>query len=231
MLESAHGGVFTDRLAVAGSEDQLLYGALVLLSNTMQSHALVSYRGTGTRLGLELLSILLKDASCLHWRPLDESPQRHPALLQNHAKHQNWVLVLAFKRERVMIIHPWHKTADLSTEALLRSKLKCAIRQDGKGTLHFLNEILTQHGMKNKDLYSTVNIFSNRETATLIVSGQADAAPGTQGVAAEFGLTSSLTWAGKLWILSSDGMCISGSFFRNFWSCYECHKSWNKPKN
>ena len=74
MLESVHGGVFTDRLAVAGSEDQLLYWALVLLSNTMQSHALVSYTGTGTRLGLELLSAQLVDASCLHWRPLDESP-------------------------------------------------------------------------------------------------------------------------------------------------------------
>ena len=189
MLESAHGGVFTDRLVVAGSEDPLLYGALVLLSNTIQSHALERYTGTGTRLGLELLSAQRVDASCLHWRPLDESPQRHPALLQNHAKHQNWVLVLAFKRERVMIILPGHKTADLSTEALLRSELKWGIRQDGKGTLHFLNEILTQRGMKNKDLYSTVNIFSNRETATLVVSGQADAAPGTRGVAAEFGLT------------------------------------------
>ena len=43
--------------------------------------------------------------------------------------------------------------------------------------------------MKNKDLYSTVNIFYNRETDTLIVSGQADAATGTLVVAAEFGLT------------------------------------------
>ena len=81
-----------------------------------------------------------------------------------------------------MIIHPGHKTADLSTEALLRSELKWGIRQDGNGTLHFINVILTQHGMKNKDLYSTVNIFSNRETATLIVSGLADAAPGEHGV-------------------------------------------------
>ena len=89
MLETAHGSVFTDRLAVPGSEDQLLYVALVLLSNTMQSHALVSYTGTGTRLGLELLSAQRMDASCLHWGPLDESPQRYPALLQNHAKHQN----------------------------------------------------------------------------------------------------------------------------------------------
>ena len=52
MLESSHGGVFTDRLAVAGSENQLLYWALVLLSNTIQSHALERYTGTGTRLGL-----------------------------------------------------------------------------------------------------------------------------------------------------------------------------------
>ena len=49
MSEPTHGGVFTDRLVVAGSEDPLLYGALVLLSNTMQSHTLVSYTGTGTR--------------------------------------------------------------------------------------------------------------------------------------------------------------------------------------
>ena len=88
-----------------------------------------------------------------------------------------------------MIIHPEQKTIELSTETLLPSELKCGIRQDGKGTLHFLNEILTQHGMKNKDLYSTVNIFSNRETATLIVSDQTDAVPGPQVVAAEFGLT------------------------------------------
>ena len=88
-----------------------------------------------------------------------------------------------------MIIHPGLITDDLSIEALPRSELKCGIRQDGKGTLHFLNEILTLRGMKNKDLYSTVNIFYNRETATPIVSGQADAAARKRGVAAKFGLT------------------------------------------
>tara|TARA_B100000949_G_scaffold136828_1_gene120419 strand:- start:244 stop:495 length:252 start_codon:yes stop_codon:yes gene_type:complete len=83
---------------------------------------------------------------------------------------------------------------------------------------------VTQHGKKNKDLYSTVNIFSNRETATLVVPGQADAASGTRGVAAEFGLNFiNLDW--KVLILPLDGMCISGRFFRNFWSSYECQKS------
>ena len=87
-----------------------------------------------------------------------------------------------------MIIHPGDKTADLSTEALLRSELKWGIRKEDNGTLYFLNEMLTQHGMKNKDLYSTVNIFSYRETAPLIVLSQADTATGTRFIATTFGI-------------------------------------------
>ena len=188
MLESAHGGVFTDRLVIAGSEDPLLYRTLLRLSNNMKSHALVSYTGTGTRLGLELLSAQKVNASCLNWGEVEESPQRHPALLQNYKLHQQWVLVRAFKRERGFMIHPDRKPADCSSESLLRSELKWGIRQDGSGTLHFLNELLAQHSMKINDLSSTVKVFSNRETAALIVSGQVDTATGTRSVATEFGL-------------------------------------------
>ena len=188
MLESAHGGVFTDRLVIAGSEDPLLYRTLLRLSNNMKSHALVSYTGTGTRLGLELLSAQKVNASCMNWGEVEESPQRHPALLQNYKLHQQWVLVRAFKRERGFMIHPDRKPADCSSESLLRSELKWGIRQDGSGTLHFLNELLTQYNMKIKDLSSTVKVFSNRETAALIVSGQVDSATGTRSVATEFGL-------------------------------------------
>ena len=161
MLESAHGGVFTDRLVIAGSEDPLLYRTLLRLSNSMESHSLVSYTGTGTRLGLELLSAQKVNASCLNWGEVYESPQRHPALLQNYKQHQQWVLVRAFKRERGIIIHPERKPDDCSSESLLRSELKWGVRQDGSGTLHFLNELLTQHKMKIKDLSSTVKVFSN----------------------------------------------------------------------
>ena len=188
MLESAHGGIFTDRLVIAGSEDPLLYRTLLRLSNNMRSHALVSYTGTGTRLGLELLSAQKVNASCLNWGEVEESPQRHPALLQNYKQHQQWVLVRAFKRERGFMIHPDRKPADCSSESLLRSELKWGIRQDGSGTLHFLNELLAQHSMKINDLSSKVKVFSNRETAALIVTGQVDAVTGTRSVAAEFGL-------------------------------------------
>ena len=188
MLESAHGGIFTDRLVIAGSEDPLLYRTLLRLSNNMRSHALVSYTGTGTRLGLELLSAQKVNASCMNWGEVEESPQRHPALLQNYKQHQQWVLVRAFKRERGFMIHPDRKPADCSSESLLRSELKWGIRQDGSGTLHFLNELLAQHSMKINDLSSKVKVFSNRETAALIVTGQVDAVTGTCSVATEFGL-------------------------------------------
>ena len=70
--------------------------------------------------------------------------------------------------------------------------------------------------MKNKDLYSTVNIFSNRETAALIVSGQADVTPGTRSVATEFGLTFINLGSGALNFAVRRGMSVSESFFRNF---------------
>ena len=49
--------------------------------------------------------------------------------------------------------------------------------------------MLTQQNKKIKELSSIVKVFSNRETAALIVSGQIDATTGTRSVATEFELT------------------------------------------
>ena len=70
----------------------------------------------------------------------------------------------------------------------MRSELKCGVCQSGSVTLHFHNELLTQHNMKIKDLSSIVKVFYNRETAAPIFSGQLDAATGTRSVSKEFGL-------------------------------------------
>ena len=65
---------------------------------------------------------------------------------------------------RGFMIHPYCKPAYCTSESLLRSELKWGIRQDGSGTMHFLNDLLTQHSMNIKDLSSTSKVFSNRET-------------------------------------------------------------------
>jgi excisionase family DNA binding protein len=43
MLESSHGGLLTDRMVIAGSDDPLLYRALMLLAAELRGQALVSY--------------------------------------------------------------------------------------------------------------------------------------------------------------------------------------------
>ncbi len=188
MLESAHGGVLTDRLVVAGSEDPLLYRALLRMSHNMQTHALISYTGTGTRLGLGLMAAHRADVCCMHWGPAEESQMRHPALLSHYTQHRNWTLVRACKREQGIMLHPGLFESETDAEKVLKSGIRWVMRQDGSGSQRFLHETLTQRQMTLDDLRIEDTAFSNREAACMINHGHADAAPGVRGVANEFGL-------------------------------------------
>ena len=100
MLESSHGGVLTDRMILAGSDDPLIYGAVMQLANEIQARALISYTCTGTQLGLSLLARHRADVCGMHWGPADESRNRHPALIRQYPQHHDWALVRAFYREQ-----------------------------------------------------------------------------------------------------------------------------------
>ncbi len=106
MMDSAHGGLLTDRLVIAGSDDPLLYRVVSAFARDINAMAQVSYTPTGTRLGLELLQASRVDVSSLHWGPSDESRTRHPALLRQHPQHSNWVLIRAFTREQGLMVRP-----------------------------------------------------------------------------------------------------------------------------
>jgi excisionase family DNA binding protein len=106
MLESSHGGLLTDRLVLAGSDDPLLYRVIQHLARDTGARGLVSYTATGTRLGLELLQAHRADACGLHWGPSSESHLRHPALLSQFPGHRRWVMIRAFRREQGLMLHP-----------------------------------------------------------------------------------------------------------------------------
>ena len=57
LLESSHGGLLTDRIVIAGSDDPLLFRAITQVATSLQSHALISYTATGSQLGLSLLLV------------------------------------------------------------------------------------------------------------------------------------------------------------------------------
>lgn len=187
MMDSAHGGLLSDRLVIAGGDDPLLHRVLVAFAHDVDAMAQVSYTPTGTRLGLELLQANRVDVSALHWGPLAESQTRHPALLRQHPQHRNWVLIRAFTREQGLMVRPDIGRQMNKVEDIVRGNYRWVQRQAGSGAQRFLMEMrkLTAAGA---DLNISATALTEREAAAAIVLGQADIAPGARATATEAGI-------------------------------------------
>ena len=188
MLDSAHGGLLSDRLSIAGSDDPLLHRLLTLYIRDIHAHAQISYTPTGTRLGLELLQANRINISALHWGPLKESHLRHPALLRQYSQHRKWVLVRAFAREQGLMVRPGIVHASDNLETLFSPRYRWVERQTGSGAQRFLLEIRKSTG-NAEPLNVTVTALSEREAAAALILNQADIAPGGRSAASETGLT------------------------------------------
>ena len=188
LLESSHGGLLTDRIVIAGSDDPLLYRAVTLMAAELQGRALVSYAAIGTQLGLSVLARRRADACALHWGPDSESLQRHPALLRQHVQHKDWILVRLFRREQGLMMAPGLWRGDSRIEQLFAPDVRWVARQEGAGSQRFLREIIAQHRLDPADRRTTARAYSERDAASAIATGQADVAPGVRAAAGEFGL-------------------------------------------
>jgi len=192
LLESSHGGLLTDRLVIAGSDDPLLNRLITSLAGTAGAKVLVSYSPTGTRLGLDLLASFRADISCLHWGPAEESHIRHPALLQPYRQHNNWLLVRAFRREQGIMVRP--SLLDATDNAVvdvgdfLNQPWRWSLRQQGAGSQRFFLETLSQFGIQEDALAITCHANTEREAAACLAMNLADLAPGVRASATEFGL-------------------------------------------
>ena len=188
ILDSAHGGLMTDRLIVSGSDDPLLYRLITQFAQETGAHALISYTPTGTRLGLDLLQSHRVDACCIHWGPNEESSTRHPALIRQYSQHRNWVLIRAFKREQGLMVSPSVLEQTDEAEKLFDPRYRWALRQSGAGAQRFLSEVLSQHQLNSSNLNITATALSEREAAAAIAMDHADVAPGARSAAQEYGL-------------------------------------------
>lgn len=188
VLESSHGGVLTDRIVLVGSDDPLVYRAIMQLANQIQTRALISYTCTGTQLGLSLLARHRADICAMHWGPAAESQRRHPALIAQYPQHRAWVLVRAFYRQQGLIVAPGFREPPDNVDKLFVPEVRWAMRQEGAGSQRFLAETLAQHNVDPAKLRVTARANSEREAASLVAMGHADVAPGARGAATEFGL-------------------------------------------
>jgi putative molybdopterin biosynthesis protein len=188
LLESSHGGILTDRLVIAGSDDPLLQRAVTLMAAELQGRALVSYAAVGTQLGLSVLARRRADACVIHWGPESESLQRHPALLRQHVQFKDWILVRVCLREQGLLLAPGLHEDDRRVERLFAPDVRWVARQEGAGSQRFLREIVAEHRLDPASRRTTARAYSERDAASAIATGQAEVAPGVRAAAGEFGL-------------------------------------------
>jgi excisionase family DNA binding protein len=186
LTRSSHGGVFTDRLVIAGADDPLTSRLVSSLSAELDARALIAYAPTGTRLGLKLLAAERCDAALVHWGPAEESELRHPGLLRGFAEHGKWVLVRACRREQGLMLAPGVKPDGAA--ALLAGGLRVAAREPGSGTGRYFEEALARAGIAQEKVAIGTRVRTDREAAECLRRGEADLAPASRAAATESGL-------------------------------------------
>lgn len=188
LLESCHGGLMTDRLILAGSDDPLLQAMSNRLTQQLRTSGLFSYCVTGTRLGLDLLARGRVDACAIHWGRAEESGMRHPALLKQYTQSKHWILVHLFTRSQGLIVRQTDRPRLSDPEQAFSFSTRWVTRQEGAGSQRFLSEWLTQNGRPMDSLTVSTTAYSEREVASFIANEEADIGPGTLSAAREFGL-------------------------------------------
>ncbi len=188
LLESCHGGILTDRLLIAGSDDPLLTRLVTDLINQFEAEALIGYTSTGTTLGLSLLARRRTDICAIHWGPLQESHIRHAALIQQYAESSQWLIVRLFQREQGFMLAAGLEIDGLGIGDIFRQNWIWAMRRNGAGSQRFLEDTAATYGVNLAELNSTPQLQTEREAASLLSREQADIAPGPRSVAREFGL-------------------------------------------
>jgi putative molybdopterin biosynthesis protein len=188
LLESSHGGLLTDRIVIAGSDDPLLFRAIAQVAASLKSRALISYTATGSQLGLALLANRRADVCGVHWGPAAESYQRHPALLRQYVQAGEWALVRLYRREQGLVVAPGLWSPGDGVEGLFRRNVRWVERQEGAGSQRFLRELISLHDLNPADRRITGRASTEREAASLVAIGHAEVCPGIRASAGEFGL-------------------------------------------
>jgi excisionase family DNA binding protein len=210
LLESSHGGLLTDRIVIAGSDDPLLFRAITHVANTVRSQALISYTATGSQLGLSLLSHRRADVCGIHWGPAEESHNRHPALIRQFVQSADWALVRLFRREQGLLVSPGMWSTPIDIEEFFNPQVRWVERQEGAGSQRFLREMIAQHDLDPAKRRITGHASTEREAASMLAMGHAEVAPGVRAAATEFGLDFvSIGWE------AFDFALYRGIFFRN----------------
>lgn len=192
LLENSHGGVMSDRLLIAGSDDQLIHQVCDRSAIDWQQHALVSYSPSGTRHGLRMLDTGRVDACFINWGANEDNARRHLGLLRCYRNHQSWVIVRCLQRSQGIVlsksINESLNRSDGLADLMKNEALRWAMRQDNSGSERFLEDLCSSYGQNLASLNVATHCNSERSAIAAVNSGIADISCGVHSAAAEFDL-------------------------------------------
>lgn len=189
IFENSHGGVMTDRMVIAGSEDVLVQRVCNRVAVELQDHAMISYSPCGTRHGLRMLETGRADVCVIHWGASEKNALRHLGLLRTYRNHRNWVVARLLLRTQGLVVANSIATPERTIDSLLEDhKLRWALRRDVAGSTRILQDLCNARHRHIDQLNREVLAESERAAVTAVSTGLADIACCAQGVAQEHNL-------------------------------------------
>lgn len=189
IIENSHGGVMSDRLLLAGSDDQLIHQVCDIAAIELQKTALISYSPCGTRHGLQMLDLKRIDACFINWGASESIPRRHLGLLRSYKNHADWVIVRCLQRRQGLIVRPGIDLSNQTAENLIKNKrLNWALRHDDSGTYRLLEDICNQYHYSYQSLQANTVSNSERSAVISVSTGHSDITSGVECSAREHNL-------------------------------------------
>lgn len=189
IFENSHGGVMTDRMIIAGSEDVLVQRVFNRVAVDLQDHAMISYSPCGTRHGLRMLETGRVDMCIINWGASEKNALRHLGLLRTYRNHRNWVIARLLLRTQGLVVANSLVRPGHTIDSLLEDhKLRWAMRRDVAGSTRILQDLCNARHRNIDQLNQVVLAESERSAVTAVSTGQADIACCAQGVAQEHNL-------------------------------------------
>lgn len=188
--ENSHGGVMSDRLIIAGSDDRLINQICNQTAIEHQQSALLSYSPSGTRHGLRMLDARRADACFINWGATDPSARRHLGLLRGYKNHGSWIVVRCLQRKQGLILSRKFENGTTELENVLTdSSLRWAQRNTDSGAERLLEDLCSTFRQTYQSLTLASVNNTERSAVGAVSTGDADITCGTQATAHEFQLS------------------------------------------
>ncbi len=170
-------------LLIAGSDDILLGRLLAYYSRERFPRSLTFYSPVGSLKGIQCLSQCKAQACCIHLLDVETGEYNLP-FLARYLSSQEYVVINLWYRSQGLIVKKGNPLGIKSPEDVVKKKARFINRNKGSGTRLFLEYLLGQTGLEEREIVGFANeVDSHLEVGLRVFLEEADVGLGIEYVA------------------------------------------------